>query len=137
VLIVVLIRTKPDRLTVVGDGAVVVAPGEMGFGAGFVSAGILRIEPDRLVVVGDRAVVVWLGTKNWRFVQTVVVRATIVSGLCLVRVVRDQTAARRNALLVILPAQAHLAAGPAARSAFASSRLWRVRSSGLIDRARS
>ena len=52
-----ILRIEPDRLRVVGDGAVVARPCGTSDAAVVVGARVFRIEPDRLVVVGDSAVV--------------------------------------------------------------------------------
>ena len=49
-------RVEPDRLVVIGDGAVVLAFGSVGVAAVAEGCGVVRIEPDRLVVVLDGAV---------------------------------------------------------------------------------
>ena len=47
---------EPDRLIVVGDGAIVVALGVMGGGAAHEARRAPRIEPDRLIEARDGAV---------------------------------------------------------------------------------
>ncbi len=52
---------EPDRLTVVGDGAVFVVLGAEGDTSTEEGHGEFRIDPDHLIEVGDGAVVVALG----------------------------------------------------------------------------
>jgi len=54
-------RIEPDRLVVVGNGAVIVAFGIIRVATAREDYGIFRIEPDRLVVVGDGVVIVTSG----------------------------------------------------------------------------
>src|SRR5262245_9754049 len=54
-------RIEPDSLTVVGDGAVVVARGPVRDAAVVMGERVARIEPDGLGEVGDGTVVVALG----------------------------------------------------------------------------
>ena len=54
-------RIDPDRLVIVGDGAVVVALGSVRIASVVVDRRIFRVEPDCLVIIGNRAVVVRFG----------------------------------------------------------------------------
>ena len=58
-----IFRIEPDRLVIVRDGPVEVAPGTPGAAAVDVGAPIFRIELDRLVIVRDGPVEVALGAQ--------------------------------------------------------------------------
>ena len=77
---------EPDRLVVIGDGAVEIAFGVVCGTTGGVGEGELGIKLDRLVVVGDGAVEIALG---------VVCGATVVVGEAARRGISSATSMRR------------------------------------------
>ena len=84
---------EPDRLVVVGDGAVIVRLGGIGEAAVVEGRGRLWIEPDRLVVVGDGAVVVLLGGIG---------EAAIVEGMDIFRIEPDRLVVVGDGAVVVL-----------------------------------